>query len=169
MQFIPLPNFKQMMKLSTLKTNLTFTNISGNSQTLKNPWTYTNYTTLAIFTNCSPFFTDKASNYTAVTETRLFVRAASDTVIQNYSPLNQIGSCTITTVENSGSNGWTMTIKVSGTEGSKINTLYFSRKLWYGGNGGESSEAVLFAVKLDNEVTIGATGEADFTFSIRFD
>lgn len=171
MQFIPLSNFKKMLRQSALNTNniLTFTDTSGTSRNLYAPAAYSS-TAMWTYTNLMPFYAAQTTASSPTVKNMIAVASSDSSISENaYAPSAITGSSSCTVVARADKSGWTMTITVTGNPGDTINSFYFERKLWADAN--ESSytyNAVIFAVKLDNPVTIDSTGSASFTFAIEF-
>ena len=164
---------KAMLKRgANLSASLSVKDISGATKTLYSPGEYTS-TSVSTFTNALPFYTQFSTTpWTSVTENRLYVKASSDSTISGsaYAPAETIGSCAVSASSGQGGNGWTMTIVVTGSETKTINSLFFSRKLWRAGSGGDYYEACIFALKLDTPVELNAENNytANFTFAVEF-
>lgn len=164
MTFVPLYNFKQMCRAgANVGSTLTFKNTSGSDQTLVKSysWSY------AGVVNAAPFAVNSGGTKTSLSYEYLLVTASGDDEIpfSTYSVPNPIGTASINYALNS--KGWAATITISGTEGSTIKSLFFRRGLCYNSSM-NVGEAVIFALVLDNPVTIDSTGTANFTFAIEF-
>lgn len=169
MQFIALENFKKMLQRATIQSingtsvAMTFTDITGTSRTLYQP-------SGNAYANGSPFYSDiRTTVRTSAGRHYFFARASSDAEISSsaFAPTTEIGSCSCTVSVNSGNNGWTMNITVSGADGDIIKSLYFTKGLDYNSNA-NYYEAAIFAVKLDTPVELNAENNytANFTFAI---
>ena len=82
-----------------------------------------------------------------------------------YQVPNTVGTTTLVAGAWS-AHGGSATIKVTASEGDIVKSIFFVRKLYYSSS--SNVDAVLYAVKLDNPVTIDSTGTANFTFAIEF-
>ena len=100
------------------------------------------------------------------TSSNMYCKASSTSAITStyYTPTNTVGTTTIKYTTSS--KGWNAIITVSGTEGAEINSLLFIKQIKYSSSA--SADAIMFAVILDNPVTIDSSGTANFTFGIEF-
>lgn len=161
MQIIPI-NIAPMMTLNTVWGYATIqkaTDINGNQFTLG---TGNNI-------NAYPFYVgdynqDITPSTTQATYLKCFASSNTNITETSYIPSDIIGISTVRYAPTS--KGWVATIAVAGTEGDTINALLFQRGLY---NGSTYKQAVIFAVILDNPITIDSTGTAYFTFAIEFD
>ena len=164
MQFIPLYNMVQMLRLSASpNTNLTFKKLDGTNSTLTRATYGSNY-----FYNIAPFGVQEEGTPDYTYHYRnLKVYASSADVIpaSTTSILDQVGTTAVTFHHTT--KGWEATISVTAVEGSKIKSFLFTKGLIYN-TYMNFYEAVIFAIKLDNTVTIDSTGTANFTFAIEF-
>lgn len=159
MTFVPLNNLKQILQLAAGYTSATFTDTSGTSRAMVDP-------TSARKTGI-PFYCTAGTVTAAPTDaTKLFPVASSNSTISGNETTitNQVGTASATFSINS--KGWICNIKITATEGSEINSIYFEKYIFSSST--SSYLAVLFAVRLDNTVTVDSTGEANFTFAIEY-
>ena len=159
MTFVPLNNLKQILRLASGYTSATFTDTSNQPHSMVDP-------TSARKTGIPFFCTDGTITSSPTDATKLFpVASSNSTISANETTItNQVGTASATfTID---SKGWVCNIKITATEGSEINSIYFEKYIFSAST--SSYLAVLFAVKLDNTVTVDSTGEANFTFAIEY-
>lgn len=157
MTFVANDNLIAILRNAAGYTSATTTDVSGTSRAIVDP-------TSARATGI-PFFVESGSASEAA-QKKLYCYASS-----NLNPLaneiavtNQVGTAVVQYTINS--KGWTAIIKITGTQGDTINSLYFTKLINYTST--SNAESLLFVVKLDSPVTIDSTGEANFTFAIEF-
>lgn len=162
MQIIPI-NIAPIMTMNTIwgyaATIPKATDITGNQFTLGTSQN----------TNGYPFYIgvynqDITPSATQAYYLKCFATASENITETSYIPSDIIGISTVRYAPTS--KGWVATIAVAGTEGDTINALLFQRGLY---DGSTYKQAVIFAVILDNPITIDSTGTAYFTFAIEFD
>ena len=161
MEFIPLKNFKELLKRSiTLDQNMSVTFID--TGLVERPLDYgNNYNfTMITFNNNSATTTSNRYDFPYASSYDSF---NTDEI---YQVPNVIGTSKII------SQGWTetgatMSIEISGQEGDIIKSLFFVRKL--GQSPKANSDSVIYALKLNKPITIDNTGKAYFNFSISYD
>lgn len=164
MQFIPLYNMVRMLQMSAKpEENKTFINLSGTSQTLYRAAASSCYYNMAPFGEYDTGTPDFTYLYRTI---KVYASSADDIPKNTTTILNQEGNTTVSYTHNL--KGWTATITTTATEGTTIKAFFFTKGLIYNASV-NFSEAVIYAVKLDNPVTIDSTGTASFTFAIEFD
>lgn len=164
MQFIPLDNFKAILRRAANNSmSPKFTDMTGTEHSLTLNSSSYPYNVMPLFNavNSTPRSGGNTANY-------LYCYASTDDNIplDRYAPNEIVGTATtVTSARNS--NGWSMEMTITGSENKTIKSIYFSRLLHPGSSGKES---VIFAVKLDTPVELNAENNytAHFTFAIEF-
>ena len=157
MTFIANNNLLQLLRCAAGYTAAQTKDVTNTSRAIVDP-------TTARSTGV-PFFVE-AGSASAPAQKKLFPYASSNAnpTADEVAVSNQVGTSTVTYTI--GSKGWTATITVAGTEGDTIASFYWTKLISY--TSSASAENLLFAIKLDNPVTIDSTGTANFTFAIEF-
>lgn len=165
MTFVKLTNMVQQLRagsVDALSSSVTFTDTSGTSRRFT---TSSSYAQSAQAEN--PFFCGSDGSITSpntdIGKITFCASSATEIPFSTTSVLNEVGTTTSTYTRSS--TGWICVIKVVAAEGTKINSLFALRKI-YGWS--RQDNAVIWALKLDNEVTVDSSGEANFTFSITY-
>ena len=160
MQFIQLDNMTKLLRIFTNQQQQVLVDKGGTSRNYR--WYNSQNAVVGLF----PFY------YTGITSfenpqdsNTLFAAASSEANIPSNTTTvtNKVG---ITSLQKQNStNGITIIVSVSGSEGDTINSLFFGKRAYDSNN---YYPVLLYALKLDTPVTIDSTGTANFTFAIEF-
>ena len=124
----------------------------------------------SVYNPRAPFL---VNNYTSVITSAdrgyPFSYACSDATIDKsrYALTNTFGTTTIGYTQSGG--GWNATIQIVHNAKAAINSLLFTRMMYYSGS--DSCETLLFAYELDNPITLNADNNytANLTMSVAFE
>lgn len=156
MQFIPLVNFEAYQRAAVNGSNKQFTDTSGTGHNIYSGANASNYV---------PFYISSGT-YTATGVYYPFPYASSATEVpyDTTTILEQVGTTSVSFTYLP--NGWNGNIRITGTEEATIRHFIFVKKINY--TTSSSSDAVIFAIKLDTPIELNEANNytADFTLTL---